>query len=273
MVEKLSKEFELSVEETELIVSTLLRRPRFELYFRKSADHNIVNLLRMELTQLKNGVPIEYITKQVQFLRYTLKIFPGVFIPRLETEYFVELIVKLIDFVPERVCEIGTGCGAIAIALAEALPQSEIIATDISTLALENARENISLLNFAHRINLIRADMFSAFSKGIFDLIVCNPPYIPTERILSLPKSVRDFEPRNAIDGGFGGIEFIKRIIDRAKYYSVDSKCNVALEIDDDEVITLESYLRNESVNYFFLKDLFGRYRYLFVGNFRKNGE
>ncbi|MGB9720720.1 MAG: N5-glutamine methyltransferase family protein [bacterium] len=273
VVKNLSKQFDLSVEETELIVSTLLRKPRFELYFGECIDHNLTNLLRMELTQLKNGVPIEYITKQVQFVEHTLKIFPGVFIPRLETEYFVEVIGQLIAFMPERICEVGTGCGAIAIALAETFPQAEIIATDISSLALKNAQENILSLDLSQRIRLIRADLFSAFSEGIFDLIVSNPPYIPTERILSLPKSVRDFEPRKAIDGGFGGIEFINRIIEKAECYSVKDKCNIALEIDEDEVLKLDSYLKNRSVHYFFHRDLFGRYRYLFIGNFRKNGE
>jgi release factor glutamine methyltransferase len=273
VIKTLSEEFDLSIEETELIVSTLLRKPRFELYFYGKISSNAIALLKMQLTQLKKGVPVEYITKKVQFLDYDLRIFPGVFIPRLETEYFVELIGKLIDFVPQRICEIGTGSGAIAIGLAEIFPRSEIVATDICPLALKNASENIFLQNLAKKIQLVRADLFSSFSNHIFDLIVCNPPYIPTERINYLPSSVRDFEPRRAIDGGFGGTKFIKILIEQASEYSVKQKCNIALEIDEDEEVELDSYLRDKFVHYFFLKDLFGRIRYLFIGNFRNRGE
>ena len=273
VVRKLSKEFDLNIEETELIVSTLLRRPRFELYLNANIDQKLDTLLRLKLTQLKNGVPIEYITKHVQFFKYNLQISPGVFIPRLETEYFVELIVKLIDYRPQRICEIGTGSGAISIALAELFPEAEIIATDICPLALKNAQMNISLLNLTERIKLIRADLFSSFSSSIFDLIVCNPPYIPTERINFLPKSVRDFEPRRAIDGGFGGTEFIKRIIDRAHEYLIKQKGSIALEIDEDEATKIETCLKDRYTQYFFLKDLFGRIRYLFIGKFHTNGE
>ncbi len=273
VIKTLSEEFDLSIEETELIVSTLLRKPRFKLYFDGKISSNAIALLKMQLTQLKKGVPVEYITKKVQFLDYDLRIFPGVFIPRLETEYFVELIGKLIDFVPQRICEIGTGSGAIAIGLAAIFPRSKIVATDICPLALKNASENIFLHNLAKKIQLIRADLFSSFSNHIFDLIVCNPPYIPTERINFLPRGVRDFEPRMAIDGGFGGTKFIKILIEQASKYSVKQKCNIALEIDEDEEVELDSYLRDKFAHYSFLKDLFGRVRYLFIGDFRNSGE
>ncbi|MGQ9700870.1 MAG: peptide chain release factor N(5)-glutamine methyltransferase [bacterium] len=272
VVRELSKEFDLDIAETELIVSTLLRKPRFELYLSNNVDEKLSAFLRLKLMQLKKGVPIEYLTKEVQFFKYHLQIYPGVFIPRLETEYFIELITELIDFSPARICEIGTGSGAIAIVLADSFPAAEIIATDICPLAIQNAKENISMLNLKEKIKLLRADLFQSFSYGVFDLIVCNPPYIPTERIISLPKSVRDFEPRRAIDGGFGGTTFIKKIIEQAPAYLTKKRFGVALEIDEDEADILDGYLKGKFTQYFFCEDLFGKTRYLFIGQFRTKG-
>ncbi len=271
VVRKLSKEFNLSIDETELIISTLLNKPRFELYLDQGINNKLDNLLRLKLYQLKNGVPLEYITKQVQFFNYTLKIYPGVFIPRLETEYFVELIASLIDFKPLSICEIGTGCGAISIALAHMFPEANITATDVCPIALDNTRQNILSLNLSERIALIRADLFSSFSEGVFDLIVCNPPYVPAERISALPKSVRDFEPRKAIDGGRSGTHFIKQLIDNAKVL-LKKDSGIALEIDEEHEQELHEYLRDRVAGYFFRKDLFGKTRYLFVGGFYNKG-
>lgn len=268
VIRELSKEFNLDIAETELIVSALLKKPRFELYLDGNIDQRLAEILRLRLMQLKNGVPIEYITKQVQFLKYNLHIYPGVFIPRLETEYFVELIAGLIDFKPVRICEIGTGSGAISIALADLFSEAEIVATDICALAIKNAQENISMLNLTKRIKLLRADLFTSFTYGIFDLIVCNPPYIPTERINYLPRSVRDFEPRKAIDGGFVGMEFIKKIVEQVPSYLLKERFGIALEIDEDGADRLDAYLKDKFVRYFFRKDLFGRMRYLFIGDF-----
>uniref|UniRef100_A0A7C6AE71 peptide chain release factor N(5)-glutamine methyltransferase n=1 Tax=candidate division WOR-3 bacterium TaxID=2052148 RepID=A0A7C6AE71_UNCW3 len=269
IIKRLSKEFDLSIEETELLASTLLKRPRFEIYLRQDYDPVIDKNLRLKFALIKNGVPIEYITKQVQFLKYNLALYPGVFIPRLETEYFVEQICKLIEFKPQRICEIGTGCGAISIALSEFFKEAEIIATDICELALHNAQENILRYNLDDRIKLIKTDLFLPFKTGVFDLIICNPPYIPRQRINALPKSVRDFEPRRALDGGEGGTEFIKKLIDQGRFYSRNS-INIALEIDEDEMEELNLYLKERCKDYFFLRDLFGRIRYLFIGRFIK---
>jgi len=269
IIKRLSKEFDLSIEETELLASTLLKRPRFEIYLRQDYDPVIDKNLRLKFALIKNGVPIEYITKQVQFLKYNFALYPGVFIPRLETEYFVEQICKLIEFKPQRICEIGTGCGAISIALSEFFKEAEIIATDICELALHNAQENILRYNLDDRIKLIKTDLFLPFKTGVFDLIICNPPYIPRQRINALPKSVRDFEPRRALDGGEGGTEFIKKLIDQGRFYSRNS-INIALEIDEDEMEELNLYLKERCKDYFFLRDLFGRIRYLFIGRFIK---
>ncbi len=216
---------------------------------------------------MKNGIPIEYITKRVQFLSDTFHIYPGVFIPRLETEYFVELIPRILNFIPEKILEIGTGSGVIAITLARLFPSAQIFATDIVLTALQNAKENIKNSKLDERIYLIGADLFSPINAS-FDLIISNPPYIPVERIKYLPKSVKEFEPISAINGGRGGLRFIKEIISQGLKY-LNRNGAIGIEIDEEQVSVLTTYLRDFGLPFLFKKDLFDRYRYLFLGNIK----
>jgi len=173
-VAQVSKELNISRAEAELIVAALLEKPRFELYLKGELDEPRRRALKIKIMQLRKGIPLEYLTKKVQFLNYTLNIYPGVFIPRLETEYFVEIIGRLVKKTPVAILEIGTGSGALAIALSSLFPKSSIIATDISPAALSCARQNIKQYNLEKQIKLVRGDMLNAFSTP-FDLIVSNP--------------------------------------------------------------------------------------------------
>lgn len=264
IVKEASEDLKITRDEAELIIASLLERPRFKIYHDEKLDGASARLIKMKLRQLKSGVPIEYITKKVQFMDYRLSIVPGVFIPRLETEYFIELITKLVKNEPKKILEIGTGCGAIAISLARIFRQARIIATDISARAIENASLNINNFGLEKQISLSQSDLFNHLS-GNFDLIVSNPPYIPSPRLKFLPKSVRDFEPILAIDGGREGISFIKKIIKQGREF-VKPNGLMAMEIDEDEVAALKDFLEaSEFKYYFFKKDLFGRFRYLFI--------
>jgi release factor glutamine methyltransferase len=250
IVDQVVKELAVSRGEAELIVASLLEKPRFEIYLNDSIDQESRQFLRAKLMQLKNGMPLEYVTKRMHFMDYSLRILPGVFIPRFETEYFIELIEKLIDFVPEQILDIGTGTGAISIALAHLYPDVHIVATDISDKAIRCARENIKEYGLTDRIHLLQCSICNGVNTR-FDLIISNPPYIPSSRLHSVPKSVRDFEPMLAIDGGQDGIQFIKLIIEQTAPY-LNPGGIVALEIDEDTVITQ-----------------FGKYRYLFIGELK----
>jgi release factor glutamine methyltransferase len=268
IIKKVSEEFHITKNEAELVIATLLEQPRFGIYFKGEVDKKTLSLLKMKLRQLKEGVPIEYIAKKIQFMDYSLNIYPGVFIPRLETEYFVELIERLVKPVPKMILDIGTGCGAIAISLAEVFPEAHIIATDISAAAIDNASDNIQKFNLGDRITTLRCNLFEGLLTQ-FDLIVSNPPYIPTSRIKLLPKSVKDFEPILAIDGGYQGVHFIKRLLKQSLHY-LHPNGVVAIEIDEDEVEILRLFLEANVFNDFvFKKDQFGRFRYLFIGDFK----
>jgi release factor glutamine methyltransferase len=268
IVDQVVKELAVSRGEAELIVASLLEKPRFEIYLNDSIDQESRQFLRAKLMQLKNGMPLEYVTKRMHFMDYSLRILPGVFIPRFETEYFIELIEKLIDFVPEQILDIGTGTGAISIALAHLYPDVHIVATDISDKAIRCARENIKEYGLTDRIHLLQCSICNGVNTR-FDLIISNPPYIPSSRLHSLPKSVRDFEPMLAIDGGQDGIQFIKLIIEQTAPY-LNPGGIVALEIDEDTVITIKGFLQTNGCDQFsFRRDQFGKYRYLFIGELK----
>ncbi len=265
LITAVSEELQIARDEAELVVATLMKRPRFELYISEELGDKNKDILLAQVRKLREGMPIEYVTQRVQFRDRTLKIRPGVFIPRLETEYFVELISKSLARAPQRILEIGTGCGAISIALAGVFPDAKILATDVSRVALENASENIGESGLVSRISLMQCNMFHGLT-GKFDLIVSNPPYVPSNRMSELPLSVREFEPLAAIDGGAEGLEFIKRIILGSRDYFSNTGV-VALEIDEESVGSLKRFLDGHDVlPYSFRRDLFNKHRYLFTG-------
>jgi len=142
-------------------------------------------------------------------------------IPRPQTETLIEAALTLSP--PDSspfILEIGTGSGAISIALATELPKASIIATDISPGALSVARENASS-NGVKSIKFIEGNLYEPLKgqKEIFDLIISNPPYIPGEEISRLPPGIRDYEPRLAFDGGFDGLECFRKIVEKAHHH------------------------------------------------------
>lgn len=159
------------------------------------------------------GVPLQYLLGQAEFMDLRLRVDERVLIPRPETEELVELILRELD--PQReweILELGTGSGAIALALARALPKSRVLATDISLGALALARENALRNGLEGRVRFIESDWFRGV-VGEFDLVVANPPYVSREEASSLPKEVREHEPRLAWDGGEEGLAAIREII------------------------------------------------------------
>ena len=264
LVRAVSKELKVDRNEAELVIAALMDRPRFELYMKSTLEEDEKTILWSRVMQLKNGMPIEYITKRVQFQDSTLRILPGVFIPRVETEYFVEMIQKIVPQRPERILEIGTGCGAISIALAHLYPEAKILATDISGRAIENACHNVRELRLESRVSLLQGNLYESI-RGEFDLIVSNPPYVPHARMGQLPRSVREFEPLTAIDGGERGVQFIEKLIAQGMDH-LREKGLMAVEIDEESVRLLKRFLISQNMaSFFFRKDSYNKYRFLFI--------
>lgn len=171
---------------------------------------------RRLIKKRKMGCPVALITGQKEFWSLPLKVEKGVFIPRPETEVLVELVLKLPWKRDGLVADIGTGCGAIACALARERPEARIIATDISRRALRLARENANRLNLKN-IKFIQGSLLKALeplvSENKFDLIVSNPPYVAESQWSSLPLDIRNYEPKRALVAGPTGLEFIFQLI------------------------------------------------------------
>ena len=163
------------------------------------------------------GEPAAYITGSWSFCGLDLKVDENVLIPRSDTEVLVETALKLSGKSDSelRILDLCTGSGCIGCALAHFLPKSRVVLADISEGALRVARENVQRCSLGTRAICITADALTPPSPrlGSFDLIACNPPYIPTWEIAALDGSVRDFEPRLALDGGADGLEFYRAIL------------------------------------------------------------
>jgi release factor glutamine methyltransferase len=205
--------------EAEVLLAHALRVERLELYLHPERLLHPQERARFrELVRQRHaGTPLAYLLGTAQFMNVTLQVNPSVLIPRVETEELVEHILRDLHPLPKdlHLLDLGTGSGAIAIALAKQWPQSHALAIDISTSALALARENAKLNGVAGQIAFVCSDWFSAVD-GQFDLIVSNPPYIPTEDLTTLPKEVAAHEPRRALDGGPRGLREIERIVREA---------------------------------------------------------
>lgn len=159
--------------------------------------------------------PTAYILKQREFYGLDFFVDRRVLIPRPETELLVEKAVALAGERPLRVVEVGTGCGAVAIALAHHLPRARIWATDISPSALQVARRNRKRYRLGHRVRLLEGDLLLPL-PGPADLIVANLPYVRDSDIAGLPPEVRDYEPLSALRGGPDGLDLVRRLLAQA---------------------------------------------------------
>ncbi len=174
-----------------------------------------------------SGEPLQYILGEQAFWSVDLKVDSRVLIPRPETELLIEQSLPILSEISLKrspsVLEIGTGSGAIAIALAKEVSNIFLVATDISRDALTLAKENARSAGVEDRIKFVSGDLFGPFQppkgRAPFDLILSNPPYIIRRKINTLAKEVKEHEPRIALDGGEDGLAFYRRIIPEASFY------------------------------------------------------
>lgn len=163
------------------------------------------------------GEPVAYITGSWEFYGIPLHITPDVLIPRMDTEVMVDAVLDVLNAqkVDARVLDLCTGSGCIACAIARELPASRLVAVDISPSALQVCRENITSNRLNSRVLCMQADALASppMGIGLFDVIVSNPPYIPSTEIIGLDSSVRDYEPLWALDGGEDGLKYYRGII------------------------------------------------------------
>jgi release factor glutamine methyltransferase len=217
----------------ELLIMFMLDCDRAYLYAHPERELTPAEIQRYDeaIARRATGVPAQYITGHQEFWGLDLIVSPAVLIPRPETEHVVEAVLGLVRgnadesqrrrtrvSVPHvRLVDVGTGSGAIALALAKELPAAEIHATDISAEALEVARANAARHELASRIQFRQADLLAGLPRGEFDLVVSNPPYVGESEEDDVQLEVRKFEPRNAVFAGPTGLEVIARLVPQAR--------------------------------------------------------
>lgn len=183
------------------------------------------------LRRRETGEPVQYVTGEQHFYGRKFEVTPAVLIPRPETELLAEAVLAAGDRLwPEagkggaapHVLDVGTGSGALAVTLAAERPAWRVTASDLSADALEVAARNAERLGVKERIRFVRGDLLEPFIRGgsavgQIDVLVSNPPYIPSGDLDGLQREVRDFEPRLALDGGGDGLEPYRRMADQLR--------------------------------------------------------
>ena len=193
--------------------------------------------------------PLAYILGQREFYSLQFEVTPAVLIPRPETEIVVAVSLDFIRNRPKAtVYDIGTGSGAMALAIAANAPAAQLTAADISAPALAIAGRNAVRLELASRIRFRRADCFDPVDKmgalGRFDLVVSNPPYIRGDEIPQLSPEVSCFEPRIALDGGSDGLAFYRRIAARLAEH-LEARGAAIVEIGADQLDAVGEVMRS----------------------------
>ena len=169
------------------------------------------------ISRRASGEPIQYITGQQEFYGLRMKVSPAVLIPRPETELLVEAVLARLPFeCAVRILDVGTGSGAIAIALMHKLPMASVTAIDLSEAALTVARENAQTHGVAERARFLKSDLLKSLAGEQFDVVVSNPPYVPESDRESLEEQVREFEPEMALFAGADGLDVYRRLIPEA---------------------------------------------------------
>jgi len=213
--------------EAEMLFAGILNCSRLDLYLNKDLylDKDKLAFISSALKRRISGESIEYILGKTEFMGLEFKVNKDVFIPRPETEILVETVMKYSYGVQciaysAEILDLGTGSGCIAVSLAKFLPNSKISALDISMEALKLAQYNASLNNVSDKISFMHSDLFAQYAmrNTQYDIIVSNPPYIPTSEIDTLQPEIK-YEPRIALDGGKDGLDFYRKIISQAPVY------------------------------------------------------
>lgn len=189
-----------------------------DLYLHKQEKIGLLELARKR----KEGIPLEYITGLASFMGRKYLCSPETFIPKEQTEILVNVAL---GFIKQRqkcesnltIVDMATGCGNVAISLLMNLENINVLACDISPGAIEIAQKNVDKFNLRDRVSLFCGDFFSPFTglgyEKKIDVVICNPPYIPTGSFRKLSAEIVDYEPRLALDGGPFGINFHRRLI------------------------------------------------------------
>ena len=280
--------------QTELLLAHLLKMPRMNLYlnFERVLTAQETDGFRELIKRRGRREPLQHIVGSTSFCGYEIAVNRHALVPRPETEQLAESgwnFLATCHPSPVTALDFGTGTGCIAIALAAKCPGAKIVATDISAEALALARENAARNNVAGRIEFLQGDGFVALQAvghassrsnssttgkmpvPPFDLIVSNPPYIPSAEIQTLQPEVRDFDPRSALDGGADGLDFYRKLAIEAKpFLSAGGK--IMLEFGDGQAKAVRRIFEDEQWTVGAVKDDYSGRARILIANMDRTG-
>jgi len=223
-----------------------LQLQRIDLYLRydQPLSSNELSQFKKLIKRRINREPVAYITGSKEFWSMDFIVTKDVLIPRPETEFLVETAINLLPqdsashpiLTPKRILELGTGSGALVLALASMRPCHLFFASDRMTAAVKLAKQNAKHHGFESRVSFICADWFGPFKdkRPVFDMIVSNPPYVPSRVIGKLQPEIVKYEPISALDGSEDGLSCLRHIINNAHLY-LQRKGHLLLEIGHDQ--------------------------------------
>lgn len=205
--------------EAEVLLADCLGVERLRLYmdYAKPLQQAELSRFRQTIRRRLDGEPLAYITGAKEFWSLTLQVERAVLIPRPETELLVELAVQRASSRdPLTVVDVGTGSGAVAIAIASELPQARVLATEMSADALVVARRNVE--RHGVQVELLQGDLLHPLPRELApDVVVANLPYIRRGDLVGLQREIVDWEPHAALDGGDDGLDLVRRLIQQGR--------------------------------------------------------
>jgi len=211
----------------ELLLSHVLGLRRIELYtqYGRCVEKEQLDLLHGLVKRAGLHEPVAYLVGRTEFYSIEFEVTCDCLIPRPETELLVQHAIEFLRkrAGPQHVCDLCTGCGVIAVAVAKNVPDAKVIATDISEPALRVAARNVEKHQLQDRIRLVEGDLFEPVIPQLdvspFDLIASNPPYVSDTEYETLDKNVKDYEPRIALYAGEGGLDIYRRIAEKVAQF------------------------------------------------------
>lgn len=230
--------------EAEVLLRHVLQLDRAYLFLRlpeELTDEQVAALEGLVRRRVAH-TPAAYLTGRREFYSMSFAVGPGVLIPRPETEHLVEAVLEIGRELlgrqeRARFVDVGTGSGAVALAVAKQLPALRVLATDISPAALTVAELNAKRLRLAGRVTFLQGDLLEPLTEPV-ELIGANLPYVPTAIWAALPPEIRDHEPRTALDGGEDGLRLIDRLLASAPLHLAAGGA-IVLEMQYDQADAL----------------------------------
>jgi len=236
----------------ELLLAHVLKLPRMKLYlnFERALAPAEMDGLRELVRRRGLREPLQHITGSTSFCGLEIAVNRHVLIPRPETELLAEAggsFLSTLNSQPSTALDFGTGSGCLAIALAAKCSSAKIFALDVATDALTLARQNAVANKVASRIEFLQSDRFATLPDAIrFDLIISNPPYVPSAEIESLEPEVRDHDPRLALDGGVDGLDFYRQLATEARKF-LKTNGKIMLEFGDGQAEAIQKIFENQN--------------------------